>query len=172
MALHLTWLVVFVALIWYGVYNYGITVTLCIMRWYSPQENINKTWAIIQTSGGKDEPNIFFMRKSIVNLSRHWLFCLGTLSTIMSLLLCIWSLSETKQEDSCFRLDLGAARGGRNTLFFSRTLTHKTTDDVTGYFVFTRHGRLFRKGRKSNRISGISTLIKSGLSRNNGCCKL
>jgi hypothetical protein len=48
---------------------------------------------------------------------------------------------------------------------------HKTTDDVTGYFVFTRHGRLFRKGRKSDRISGISTLIKSGLSRNNGCCK-
>ena len=26
--------------------------------------NINKTWALLQTTGGKDEPNIFYMRKS------------------------------------------------------------------------------------------------------------
>jgi len=26
--------------------------------------NVNKTWALIQTTGGKDEPNIVFMRKS------------------------------------------------------------------------------------------------------------
>ena len=26
--------------------------------------NVNKIWAILQTTGGKDEPNIVFMRKS------------------------------------------------------------------------------------------------------------
>jgi hypothetical protein len=26
--------------------------------------NINKTWALLQTTGGRDEPNIIFMQKS------------------------------------------------------------------------------------------------------------
>jgi hypothetical protein len=26
--------------------------------------NVNKTWALLQTTGGKDEPNIVFMQKS------------------------------------------------------------------------------------------------------------
>jgi len=26
--------------------------------------NANKTWALLQTTGGKDEPNFVFMRKS------------------------------------------------------------------------------------------------------------
>ena len=26
--------------------------------------NVNKTWALLQTSGGKDEPKFVFMRKS------------------------------------------------------------------------------------------------------------
>ena len=26
--------------------------------------NVNKTWILLETTGGKDEPNIVFMRKS------------------------------------------------------------------------------------------------------------
>jgi len=26
--------------------------------------NVNKTWSLLQTTGGKDEPNIVFIRKS------------------------------------------------------------------------------------------------------------
>jgi hypothetical protein len=26
--------------------------------------NVSKTWALLQTTGGKDEPNIVFMQKS------------------------------------------------------------------------------------------------------------
>jgi hypothetical protein len=28
------------------------------------QKNVNKTWVLLQTTGGKDEPNIVFMQKS------------------------------------------------------------------------------------------------------------
>jgi hypothetical protein len=39
---------------------------MCVGQYY-PQTNTNnviKTWALLQTIGGKDEPNIVFMRKS------------------------------------------------------------------------------------------------------------
>jgi hypothetical protein len=32
--------------------------------------NVNKTWALLQTTGDKDEPNIVFMRKSL-RTSQH-----------------------------------------------------------------------------------------------------
>ena len=32
--------------------------------------NVNKTWALLQTTGGKDKPNIFFMWKSL-RTSQH-----------------------------------------------------------------------------------------------------
>jgi len=38
--------------IWVG-HNYAQTNT----------NNVNKPWALLQTTGGKDEPNIIFMRK-------------------------------------------------------------------------------------------------------------
>ena len=40
--------------------------TMCIGHYY-PQtntDNVNKTWALLQTTGGKDEPTIVCMRKS------------------------------------------------------------------------------------------------------------
>ena len=42
------------------------TNTMCVGHYY-PQtntDNVNKTWALLQTTGGKDEPTIVFMRKS------------------------------------------------------------------------------------------------------------
>ena len=36
--------------------------TICVGQHYM-QTNTNKTWALLQTTGGKDEPNIIFMRK-------------------------------------------------------------------------------------------------------------
>jgi hypothetical protein len=39
---------------------------MCVGRYY-PQaktNNVNKTWALLQTAGGKDEQNIVSMRKS------------------------------------------------------------------------------------------------------------
>jgi hypothetical protein len=44
------------------------TKTQYNMRWTPLSEtntnNVNKTWALLQTTGGKDVPNIIFMRKS------------------------------------------------------------------------------------------------------------
>ena len=40
--------------------------TMCVGHYY-PQantNNVNKTWILLQTTGGKDEPNIVCMRKS------------------------------------------------------------------------------------------------------------
>ena len=42
------------------------TNTMCVGRYY-PQaktNNVNKTWALLQTAGGKDEQNIVSIRKS------------------------------------------------------------------------------------------------------------
>jgi hypothetical protein len=42
------------------------TNTMCVGHHY-PQantNNVNKTWALLQTIGGKDEPNIVYMQKS------------------------------------------------------------------------------------------------------------
>jgi len=40
--------------------------TICVGHHYlqANTNNINKTRALLQTTGGKDEPNIVFMRKS------------------------------------------------------------------------------------------------------------
>jgi hypothetical protein len=40
--------------------------TLCIGHHYTQTNtnNVNKTWALLQTTGGKDKPNIVFMQKS------------------------------------------------------------------------------------------------------------
>ena len=40
--------------------------TICVGPQYTQTNtnNINKTWALLQTTGGKDEPNIVFMWKS------------------------------------------------------------------------------------------------------------
>ena len=40
--------------------------TICVGQHYTwiNTDNVNKTWAILQTTGGKDEPNIVFMWKS------------------------------------------------------------------------------------------------------------
>jgi hypothetical protein len=40
--------------------------TICVGHHYAQTntKNVNKTCAIIQTTGGKDEPNIVFMRNS------------------------------------------------------------------------------------------------------------
>ena len=40
--------------------------TTCVEHHYmqTNTNNVNKTWALLQTTGGKDEPNIVFMRKS------------------------------------------------------------------------------------------------------------
>ena len=40
--------------------------TICVGHHYvqTYTNNVNKTWALIQTTGGTDEPNIVFMRKS------------------------------------------------------------------------------------------------------------
>ena len=37
--------------------------TICVGYHYA-LINVNKTWALLQTTGGKDESNIVFMRKS------------------------------------------------------------------------------------------------------------
>jgi hypothetical protein len=39
-ALHFTWCIVFMAFIWHGVYYYGISGTLYIMRWRFPKRNL------------------------------------------------------------------------------------------------------------------------------------
>jgi hypothetical protein len=49
--------------------------TMCVGHYY-PQtntDNVNKTWALLQTTGGKDEPTIVCMRKSNTKskTSRH-----------------------------------------------------------------------------------------------------
>ena len=41
--------------------------TICIGHHYLGKKatnNVNKTWALLQTTGVKDEPNIVFMRKT------------------------------------------------------------------------------------------------------------
>jgi hypothetical protein len=40
--------------------------TICVGHHYTQTNtnNVNKTWALLQTTGGKDEPNIVYMRKS------------------------------------------------------------------------------------------------------------
>ena len=40
--------------------------TICIAHHYTPENtnNVNKAWVLLQTTGGKDEPNIVFMRNS------------------------------------------------------------------------------------------------------------
>jgi hypothetical protein len=40
--------------------------TICIGHHYTQTKtnNVNKTWALLQTTGGKDKPNIVFMQKS------------------------------------------------------------------------------------------------------------
>ena len=38
--------------------------TICIGHHYANTNNVNKTWTLLQTPGGKDEPNIVVMRKS------------------------------------------------------------------------------------------------------------
>jgi len=43
--------------------------TICVGRYYK-QRKKNKTGALIQTTGGKDESNIVFMRKSTPNSKR------------------------------------------------------------------------------------------------------
>jgi hypothetical protein len=35
------------------------------------QNNVNKTWILLQKTGGKDEENIVFMQK-LQRTSRHW----------------------------------------------------------------------------------------------------
>ena len=37
---------------------------LTLLSQHYTQTNINKTWSLLQTTGGKDEPNIVFMQKS------------------------------------------------------------------------------------------------------------
>jgi len=40
--------------------------TICVVHPYAQANtnNVNKTWALLQTTRGKDEPNIVFMWKS------------------------------------------------------------------------------------------------------------
>ena len=40
--------------------------TICVGHHYAQANtnNVNKTWALLQTTGGKDEWNIIFMQKS------------------------------------------------------------------------------------------------------------
>jgi len=40
--------------------------TICIGHHYAQANtnNVNKTWSLLQTNGGKDEPNVIFMRIS------------------------------------------------------------------------------------------------------------
>ena len=40
--------------------------TICVGHHYAQTNtnNVNKTWALLQTTGGKDEPNIVVMQKS------------------------------------------------------------------------------------------------------------
>ena len=40
--------------------------TICVGHHYMQRNTnkVNKTWALLQTTGGQDEPNIGFMRKS------------------------------------------------------------------------------------------------------------
>jgi len=40
--------------------QYVLDTTICKQE----QNNVNKKWSLLQTTGGKDEPNIAFMRKS------------------------------------------------------------------------------------------------------------
>ena len=46
--------------------------TICAWHHYAQANtnNVNKTWAFIQTTGSKDEPNIVFIRKSL-RTSQH-----------------------------------------------------------------------------------------------------
>ncbi len=37
---------------------------ICLTPLYANTNKVNKTCVLLQTSGGKDEPNIVFMRKS------------------------------------------------------------------------------------------------------------
>ena len=37
---------------------------ICWTPQYAHTNNVNRTWVLLQTTGGKDEPNIVFMRKS------------------------------------------------------------------------------------------------------------
>ena len=45
---------------------YVLHNTICVTHHYTPANtnNVNKTWALLQTTGGKDEPYIVYMRKS------------------------------------------------------------------------------------------------------------
>ena len=39
-------------------------ITQYVLETTMHKQNVNKTCALLQTTGGKDEPNIVFMRKS------------------------------------------------------------------------------------------------------------
>ena len=49
-----------------GTQDEEIHKTICVGHHYTPTNtnNVNKTWALLQTTGGKDEQNIAFMQKS------------------------------------------------------------------------------------------------------------
>jgi len=40
--------------------------TICVGHHYTSTNTnkVNQTWALLQTTGGKDDPNVAFMRKS------------------------------------------------------------------------------------------------------------
>jgi len=42
-----------------------MTITTCVGHHYAQTNtnNVNKIWTLLQTTGGKDEPNIVFIRK-------------------------------------------------------------------------------------------------------------
>jgi hypothetical protein len=76
--------------------------TMCVGNHY-PQantNNVNKTWALLQTTGGKDEPTIVCMRKSQHETQKAksdmrcqflWLFML---CYHFSILYCLWTLAH------------------------------------------------------------------------------
>jgi hypothetical protein len=47
--------------------------TICVGHHYtqSNTNNVNKTWALLQTSGGKDEPNIIYLEIVADNTTRN-----------------------------------------------------------------------------------------------------
>jgi hypothetical protein len=60
------------------------TDTICVGHHYNTN-NVNKTWAILQTTGGKDEPNIVF---TLVSTWVHIRFLLGSMWLFSFSVLC------------------------------------------------------------------------------------
>ena len=60
--------------------------TICAGHYYAQNKanNVNKTWALLQTGMGKEEPNIFFIRKSS--------YCIVCPSSIDGLWFPLWYL--------------------------------------------------------------------------------